>query len=259
MQKNTIIFLFVAVVAAVFISGCCCKDKEQEFMIIRFASSRDAEYNFGGRTYLFLIYKQGEDYFFQSHIPDYTEKDRIVFSRYLGKNVGFISSWQKFENGRMTIEYCDSNENWHEIGVPFGDFYGDKHVSQVKPIKESPTEPSSEKYYPAGILKREEAAVENILPTLQKHIRNNDADAISKMIIYPADISTLDIDACYLETRDEFLKYYPQIFTEEVKKNILESQNKDIICTSEGLRFEFFPIMWFHIGIDGKAYFHAIK
>ena len=135
MPKNTIIFLFVAVVAAVFISGCCCKEKEQEFMIIQFASSRDAEYKFGGRTYLFLIYKQGENYFFQSHIPDYTEEDRTVFSRNLGKNVGFISSWQKFENGRMTIEYCDSNEKWHEVGVPFGDFYGDKHVSQVKPVK----------------------------------------------------------------------------------------------------------------------------
>ena len=258
MKKNTIIFL-VAAIAALFISGCCCKDKEQEITVLAFASSRDAEYNFAGRKYLFLIYKQGEDYFFQSHIPDYTEKDRTVFSRNLGKNVGFISNWHQFENGRMSIEYCDSNEKWHKVEVPFGDFYGDKHVSQVKPVKELPTELSSEKYYPAGILKRDEPAVENILPTLQKHLRNNDADAISKMIIYPAEIRVPDIDICYLETRDDFLKYYPQIFTEEVKKNILESQNKDIICTSEGLRFEFFPIMWFRIGIDGKAYFGAIK
>ena len=79
------------------------------------------------------------------------------------------------------------------------------------------------------------------------------------MIIYPAEIRVSDIDICYLENRDDFLKYYPQIFTEEVKKDILKSQNKDIICTSEGLRFEFFPIMWFSIGIDGKAYFDAIK
>ena len=73
MKKNTIIFLVVAI-AAIFISGCCCKEKTQEITVLVFASSRDAEYNFGGRTYLFLIYKQGEDYFFQSHIPDYTEK-----------------------------------------------------------------------------------------------------------------------------------------------------------------------------------------
>ena len=259
MPKNTIIFLFVAVVAAVFISGCCCKEKTQEITVLAFASSYDSEYKFGGRTYLFMIYKQGENYFFQSHIPDYTEKSRMVFSRNLGKNVGFISSWQKFENGRMNIEYCDSNEKWHEIGVPFGDFYGDKHVSQVKPIKKSPTEPSSMKYFPAGILKREEPAVENILPTLQKHLRNNDADAISKMIIYPAEIRVPDIDICYLENRDDFLKYYPQIFTEDVKKDILKLQNEDIICTSEGLRFYSFLSMWFSIGIDGKAYFDAIK
>ena len=258
MKKNTIIFL-VAAIAALFISGCCCKNKEQEITVLAFASSRDAEYNFAGRKYLFLIYKQGENYFFQSHIPDYTEKSPMVFSRNLGKNVGFISNWQKFENGRMTIEYCDSNEKWHKVEVPFGDFYGDKHVSQMKFSEYSPHEPSSKKYYPAGISKREEPAVENILPTLQKHLRNNDADAISKMIIYPAEIRVPDIDICYLENRNDFLKYYPQIFTEEVKKNILESQNKDIICTSEGLRFEFFPIMWFSIGIDGKAYFDAIK
>ena len=64
MRKKTIIFLGVAI-AALFISGCCCKDKEQEITVLVFASSRDAEYNFAGRKYLFLIYKQGEDYFFR--------------------------------------------------------------------------------------------------------------------------------------------------------------------------------------------------
>ena len=258
MRKKTIIFLVVAI-AALFISGCCCKDKEQEITVLAFASSRDAEYNFAGRKYLFLIYKQGENYFFQSHISDYTEKSPMVFSRNLGKNVGFISNWHQFENGRMTIEYCDSNEKWHKVGVPFGDFYGDKHVSQMKFSEDSPHEPSSEKYYPAGISKRDEPAVENILPTLQKHLRNNDADAISKMLTYPAEINIMDIDACYLETRDEFLKYYPHIFTEEIKKNLLKLQNKDIICTGEGLRFYCILSMWFQISIDGKAYFYAIK
>ena len=250
MRRNTIIFL-VAAIAALFISGCCCKDKEQEITVLAFASSRDAEYNFGGRTYLFLIYKQGENYFLQSHIPDYTEKDRTVFSRNLGKNVGFISNWHQFENGRMTIEYCDSNEKWHKVGVPFGDFYGDKHVSQVKPVKELPTEPSSEKYYPAGISKREEPAVENILPTLQKHLRNNDADAISKMIIYPIDAGDI-----WLENRHEFLKYYPRIFTEEKKQELLELQNKDMLRNYKGLMFS--HGMWFS-PIDDKAYFDVLN
>ncbi len=31
--------------------------------------------------------------------------------------------------------------------------------------------------------------------------------------------------------RDEFLKYYPQIFTETVKQKLLKSQNEDILCT----------------------------
>ena len=249
MRKKTIIFL-VAAIAALFISGCCCKDKEQEITVLVFASSRDAEYNFAGRKYLFLIYKQGEDYFFQSHIPDYTEKSPMVFSRYLGKNVGFISNWHQFENGRMTIEYCDSNEKWHKVEVPFGDFYGDKHVSQMKFSEDSPHEPSSEKYYPAGISKRDEPAVENILPTLQKHLRNNDADAISKMIIYP-----IHIGDRWFENRHEFLKYYPRIFTEEKKQELLELQNKDMLCNYKGLMFSYG--LWFS-PIDDKAYFDVL-
>ena len=258
MKKNTIIFL-VAAIAALFTSGCCCKDKEQEFTIIEFASSQDAEYKFAGRKYLVLLYKQGEDYFLQSHIPDYTEEVRTVFSHYLGKNALIASNGLQFEDGQITVEYRDSNEKWHKVGVPFGDFFGDTHTSKMKFWEYSFAEPYSEKYGVAGVLKREEPAVEAFLPTLQKHLRNNDADAISKMIIYPAEIRVPDIDICYLENRDDFLKYYPQIFTEDVKKDILKLQNEDIICTSEGLRFYSFLSMWFSIGIDGKAYFDAIK
>lgn len=257
MKKVSAIGLLVATV--IFISGCCYQERFPEMTVIEFASSRDSNYNFGGRQYLVLLCKQGENYFLQSHIPDYTEELRTVFSHYLGKNVSIASNGLTFENGQMTVEYRDNNENWHKARVPFGDFYGDKHVSQVKFIEDLPNEPVSDKYRPAGVFKKEEQALETFLPTLQKHIRNNDADAISKMLTYPAEINIMDIDACYLETRDEFLKYYPQIFTEEIKKNLLKLQNKDIICTSEGLRFYCIRSMWFQISIDGKAYFYAIK
>ena len=257
MRRVFLFFLFIA--AVIFIAGCCCQEKTPELTVVEFASSRDSIYNFRGRQYLVLLCKQGENYFLQSHIPDDTGQNRTVFARNLGKNVLIASNGLTFENGQMTVEYRDSNENWHKARVPFGDFYGDKHISQVKFIEDLPNEPVSDKYRPAGVLKKEEQALETFLPTLQKHIRNNDADAISKMLTYPAEINIMDIDACYLETRDEFLKYYPHIFTEEVKKNLLKLQNKDIICTGEGLRFYCVLSVWFQISIDGKAYFYAIK
>ena len=256
MKRGYLIFFIAAVVS---IAGCCCPEKTPELTVIEFASSRDSNYNFGGRQYLVLLCKQGENYFLQSHIPDDTGQNRTVFARNLGKNVLIASNGLTFENGQMTVEYRDNNENWHKARVPFGDIYGDKHVSQVKFSLELPSEPYSEKYGVAGVLKREEPIVEKFLVTLQKHIRNNDADAISKMIIYPAEIRVPDIDICYLENRDDFLKYYPHIFTEEIKKNLLKLQNKDIICTGEGLRFYCILSMWFQISIDGKAYFYAIK
>ena len=249
MRKKTIIFL-VAAIAALFISGCCCKDKEQEFSIIQFASSKDSNYIFGGRQYLVLLYKQGEDYFLQSHIPDYTEAIRIVFSHYLGKNVLISSDGLQFKDGQMTVRYRDSNEDWHEVGVPFGDFYGDTHTSQMKFWEYSLAEPYSEKYGVAGVLKREEPAVEAFLPTLQKHLRNNDADAISKMIIYP-----IHIGDRWFENRHEFLKYYPRIFTEEIKKELLELQNKDMLRNYKGLMFS--HGLWFS-PIDDKAYFDVL-
>ena len=250
MKKNTIIFL-VAAIAALFTSGCCCKDKEQEFTIIEFASSQDAEYKFAGRKYLVLLYKQGEDYFLQSHIPDYTEEVRTVFSHYLGKNVLIASNGLQFEDGQITVEYRDSNEKWHKVGVPFGDFYGDTHTSKMKFWEYSFAEPYSEKYGVAGVLKREEPAVEAFLPTLQKHLRNNDADAISKMIIYPIDAGDI-----WLENRHEFLKYYPRIFTEEKKQELLELQNKDMLRNYKGLMFS--HGMWFS-PIDDKAYFNVLN
>ena len=249
MKREYLIFFIAAVVS---IAGCCCPEKTPELTVIEFASSRDSNYNFGGRQYLVLLCKQGENYFLQSHIPDDTGQNRTVFARNLGKNVLIASNGLTFENGQMTVEYRDNNENWHKARVPFGDFYGNKHVSQVKFSLELPSEPYSEKYGVAGVLKREEPIVEKFLVTLQKHIRNNDADAISKMLIYP--IEWHDV---WLENRYDFLKYYPQIFTEKVKKNLLKLQNKDIFCNHTGFMINFG--MWFYIGGDGKAYFYALN
>ena len=167
MKKVSAIGLLVATL--IFISGCCYQEKFPEMTVIEFASSRDADYNFGGRPYLVLLCKQGENYFLQSHIPDDTGQNRTVFARNLGKNVLIASNGLTFEDGQMTVEYRDCNEKWHNAGVPFGDFYGDKHVSQVKFIEELPNEPVSDKYRPAGVLKREEQALETFLPTLKTY------------------------------------------------------------------------------------------
>ena len=255
MKKVSAIGLLVATV--IFISGCCYQEKFPEMTVIEFASNWDSNYNFGGRPYLVLLCKQGENYFLQSHIPDDTGQNRTVFARNLGKNVLIASNGLTFEDGQMTVEYRDCNEKWHNARVPFGDFYGDKHVSQVKFIEELPNEPVSDKYRPAGVLKREEQALETFLPTLKKHIRNNDADAISKMLIYPIRVSCPAIGDIWLEKRQEFLKYYPQIFTEKVKKNLLKLQNKDIFCNHTGFMINFG--MWVYIDGDGKAYFYALN
>ena len=151
MKREYLIFFIAAVVS---IAGCCCPEKTPELTVIEFASSRDSNYNFGGRQYLVLLCKQGENFFLQSHIPDDTGQNRTVFARNLGKNVLIASNGLTFENGQMTVEYRDNNENWHKARVPFGDFYGDKHVSQVKFSLELPSEPYSEKYGAAGVLKR---------------------------------------------------------------------------------------------------------
>ena len=254
MKKVSAIGLLVATV--IFISGCCYQEKFPEMTVIEFASSRDADYNFGKRRYLVMLYKQNGNYFLQSHIPDHNEQVRIVFTRELGKNAVLGSNGLQLKNGQMTIEYRDENDKWHTAGVPFGDFYGDKHVSQVKFIEELPNEPVSDKYRPAGVLKREEQALETFLPTLKKHIRNNDADAISKMLIYPIRVSCPAIGDIWLENRQEFLKYYPQIFTEAVKIEMLKLQNKDILCIYQGLMIN--RGMWIHLGNDGKAYFYAL-
>ena len=55
MKKVSAIDLLVATV--IFISGCCYQEKFPEMTVIDFASSRDADYNFGKRTYLVMLYK----------------------------------------------------------------------------------------------------------------------------------------------------------------------------------------------------------
>ena len=248
MKREYLIFFIAAVVS---IAGCCCPEKTPELTVIEFASSRDSNYNFGGRQYLVLLCKQGENYFLQSHIPDDTGQNRTVFARNLGKNVLIASNGLTFENGQMTVEYRDNNENWHKARVPFGDFYGNKHVSQVKFSLELPSEPYSEKYGVAGVLKREEPIVENFLVTLQKHIRNNDADAISKMLIYP-----IEVNYNWLETPKDFITCYSQLFTESVKADLLKLQNKDIFCNFKGMMIN--RGMWFNVRSNGKVYFYAI-
>ena len=88
------------------------------------------------------------------------------------------------------------------------------------------------------------------LPTLQEHIRNDNAEAISKMFIYPIEISIFK-----LENHQDFLKYYPQIFTEELKNNILKLENKDIFCNYKGMMLD--SGMWFYTYSNNKVCFFA--
>ena len=57
------------IAAVVSIAGCCCPEKTPELTVIEFASSRDSNYNFGGRQYLVLLCKQGENFFCRVTFP----------------------------------------------------------------------------------------------------------------------------------------------------------------------------------------------
>ena len=156
------------------------------------------------------------------------------------------------KDGRMHIEYLNNKDEKCDSSVPFGVFLGDKHVSEVQFAEIPSNQPYSEKYGAAVVLKEEEPIIEAFLPTLQEHIRNDNAEAISKMFIYPIEISIFK-----LENHQDFLKYYPQIFTEELKNDILKLENKDIFCNYKGMML--YSGMWFCLYYDDKVYFFAFN
>ena len=249
-MKNTFLFSFFFIFSIFFCGGCSSPKIEIIQSCDNF--SEDSVYNWGGSDFECRLYREGNRYYLESKLLGTCAYLGNTFVKDLGRSIKLDRRGLFFgSDGRMHIEYFDRNGRKCDASVPFGDIFGDKHISDTQYTKELPGEPYSEKYGVAGVLKREEPIIEEFLPALQKHIRNNDADAISKMLRYPL----VARDVC-LENRQDFLKYYPYIFTELIKTKLLKLQNKDIFCNYKGLMINYG--MWFHLGGDDKAYFFAI-
>ena len=201
------------------------------------------------------LYRKGNHYYLESHQLESQLRAEYKSVKYLGENIKISKRGLFFgKDGRMHIGYLNNKGEECDSSVPFGIILGDKHISQEQlgNIFNLTDDPCSEKYGVAGVLKEEEPIVEAFLPTLQEHIRNDNAEAISKMFVYPIEISIFK-----LENHQDFLKYYPQIFTEELKNNILKLENKDIFCNYIGMMLD--SGMWFCLYYDDKVYFFAFN
>ena len=245
-----VIFLLI-VSGLLFCRGCA----SQKIKIIQYCDnfSEGSVYGWGGGHFKCRLYRKGSSHYLESRLLWTYARMGNTFVKYLGENIKLDRRGLFFgDDGRMHVEYFDRHGKKHDASVPFGDIHGDKHVSLMPPRGELPRGPFSKKYNAAGITKEEEHIIEEFLPTLQKHVRNDDAEAISKMLIYP-----ITARVFWLENRQDFLKYYPQIFTKVVKANLLKLQNKDIFCNYKGLMINYG--MWFCLGADDKAYFYALN
>ena len=243
----------VCLCAAVLLCGGCTSASPEDMTVLAFVSSMDSAFDWGYGD-LVLLYRQGNCWHLKSFFDRGSLWRRAVFDKKLGENIRLSERGLFFENGRIHIEYTDGNGRPRHASVPFGDFFGDTHISEMP--AGSSRQPLSPLYGVAGITKKEEAAVESFLPTLQKHIRANDADGISRMICYPMEVYAHGKGFVQLENRYDFLKYYPQIFTEELKQDLLKLQSRDIFCNYKGLMIN--RRMWFFVAGDGKAYFSVL-
>ena len=205
MKKKTIILLFFIVIGF-FCNGCAWHENATLATYNNF--SKNSAMAWGGRNYVCQLFRKNNHYYFESRILESENSSGNRFVKYLGENIVFDDEKPFFDSdGRMHIKYRNNSGKACEASVPFGDFYGDKHISDILPYRRNNNQQYSSKYAAVAILKEEEAVVDAFLPTLQKHIRNNDADAISKMLIYPIHVSSPAIDDIWLENRHEFLKY----------------------------------------------------
>ena len=216
----------------------------------RFVTSRHREYNWGGTDYLVLVYEQDGRHFLQSFISG---RGSATFNRDLGRNVMRWSNGLFFRDGKMCVEYTDGNGKERTASVPFGDFYGDIHISEMPGRPLSAATQYNKKYADALVLQKDEAAIEAFLPTLQKHLRSDDAKSISLMVRYPVEAEISEGKRIWLEDRNDFLKYYPVIFTGSRKRKLLNLQNKDLRRAAGELLIG--PRMRFFVASNGKAYF----
>ncbi|MBQ9788257.1 MAG: hypothetical protein IJW31_01475 [Lentisphaeria bacterium] len=249
MKKYYIILL---VISTLFLSSGCTSAEIEIIQSFNNHQENSPLYFLGGRDYECRLYRKGNHYYLESQILQTQYNIGYKFEKYLGKNIKLYHKKLFLkDDGRMYIKYMNNKGEKCESSVPFGDIYGDTPLSQMRRtnIFRRYNGTSSEKYGVAGIDKDEEPIIEAFLPTLQEHIRNDDAEAISKMFIYP-----IEIDIFCLENRQDFLKYYPQIFTEELKNYILTLKNENIFCNYKGLMLD--SGMWFY-RFYGKVYFYT--
>ena len=241
-------------IALVLLCGGCASKPPGEMKEWRFVSSRDPKYNWGGTEYLVLVYEQDGCHFLQSFISG---RGPATFTRSLGKNVMRWSNGLFFRDGKMCVEYTDGDGEEQTARVPFGDFYGDIHISQMpgRPLP-VPQGDCGKKCAAAPVLRKDESAAEAFLPTLQKHLRSDDAEKISLMIRYPVEAEISWGKRIWLEDRNDFLKYYPDIFTGSRKRELLALRNRDLRRGSGELMIG--RRMRFFVASDGKAYFSLL-
>ena len=242
---------FLLIISVVFLCCGCVSIQEKTLQTLNNFSENSA-LAWGGRAFECRLYRKGNHYYLESQILE-TENDLgHKFVKYLGEKVTLSKTGLFFANdGRMHIEYLNNKGEECDSSVPFGDIYGDKHISDI-PKKEVPDELGYGSIYGwASIYEEGKPIVEESLLTLQKHIRNDDAEAISKMLIYP-----IWINNHWFENHQDFLKYYPYFFTDLLNNNLLKLQGKDIF--SNDLGFMINHGMWFRFGDDRKAYLHVI-
>ena len=208
-----------------------------------------------GRRYICRLFRKDGHVYLECRILESAVSVGMSVVRDLGKNVLLSKRGLYFEGGRLHIEYRDDTDRWCEASVPFGDLHGDRHISEMPPYRETPNQEFSAKYGVCGVLRKDEAAIEAFLPTLQELLRADDAEGISGMIIYPIKVYISGEDGTCLENRQDFLKYYPQIFTEARKRELLQLRNEDILCNYKGLMIN--RRMWFCHCRDGKVYIYS--
>ncbi|MBQ6596638.1 MAG: hypothetical protein IJH79_03705, partial [Lentisphaeria bacterium] len=240
--------------AMMLLCGGCASKPPGEMTVLAFANTLQPIFDWEFRTqHLVLFYRLDEYYFLQCFLRGFESAPYAVFTRKLGRNIVPSKEGLFFENGRMHLEYTDNKGEKKKASVPFGNIYGDRHVSEMPGRWFPPSSPCSKKYADALVLQKDEAAIEAFLPTLQKHLRSDDAKSISLMVRYPIEAKISGGKRIWLEDRNDFLKFYPEIFTKELKRNLLKSKQGDVRI--EAGKFTIGRNMRFNAADDGKVYF----
>ncbi|MBQ9788256.1 MAG: hypothetical protein IJW31_01470 [Lentisphaeria bacterium] len=250
MKKFISYFLLIA--ASLFLSSCCSSTLSEETIQTLDNFKENSPYIWGGREFKCRLYRKGNHYYLESQIVETRFDLGHKFTKYLGENI--VPSEQGMflgNDGRMYIKYINNKGEKCESSVPFGDIYGDKHISDIPKKEISFNLGYGHIYAWSEIYEVGKPIVEARLLELQKHVRNDDAEAISKMLIYPIWINDL-----WVENYQDFLKYYPYFFTDLLKNNLLKLQGTDIYCNVLGFMIN--RGMWFRLGDDRKAYLHVL-